>query len=375
MADDHYQLVMRVQKLIEVDRHSDAIPYIVKALATDPEDHYLNACMALCLYEIRRLEEALRFADKAVEYEPDDEWGHRLRSLILSGMGRKRESLAAAEEAVRLDPDNVWSLNTLAGAYLAIKRPKKAKEIAEKLVELDPADPTTHFTLGNTHLALNDNWLAERSFREVLHLDPNFTDARNNLGVAMLRQKNNEPGSFFGLQSPSIIQPASESIDQHFEDALRQQPDNETAAANFRMQHSYGAAIAPVFAFIPFMLMAFYVIPVGALISFGITLFWSLKAVKDVRDKRMELSPELLTFVKSTSFWTDEGVLGMFSGTMWQAFLKTWRPHVLALAAVILQTWFIANKLPNYRIIAFIMMVAAFWWMVFDSRKPDLDGT
>jgi Tfp pilus assembly protein PilF len=368
MSDNIYSYISRAEHLIEVGRHAEAIPLLTKALAIDPSDYQANALMALCFLELNRLEDSLKFAEKAIEADPEVEWGHRVRSLCLTQMGRHRDALKSAEEAARLEPEEPMALHTLTNARLQLKKIKQAKESAEQMLEVAPELDTTHFTMGNVQLASGDNYLAEQSFREAMRINPNSADARNNLGVAILRQKTNTTASMFGFRSNSIITP-EESTAEHFHGALKLEPGNELAAENFRSQYSYAVAVVPMFAFIPFMMMTFVVIPLGTIVSLGITTFWSIRGVLDVRRKRAELSQEMHAFVKAKPFWGEDGVLNMFANTMWASFEKTWKPHLLALTALVIYTsgWLGDGS----RSVSTLMMIGAFWWLVFESRRAD----
>lgn len=52
-----------------------------------------------------------------------------------------------------------------------------------------PGNTTALFGLGNTQLALNEPGRAERIYRQLITLDPAFTVARNNLALALARQR------------------------------------------------------------------------------------------------------------------------------------------------------------------------------------------
>lgn len=370
MTENSNQLIERAEHLIEIDRHGEAVPLITKALGQDPDSSYANGLMAQAYLGMERLEDALKYAEKAIEMDPDEEWGHRLRSGILTAMGDYREALRSAEESVRLAPDEPAPLSTLANAWLSVKKPKKAKEIGEKLVEAAPYWEGSHFTMGNIYLETGDNFLAEKSFRESLKINPNFANARNNLGVAIMRQDSNSAASMFGLKSNSIIVPANAGED-HFHEALKLEPGNEHAAENFKSQYSYVTAIVPIFAFIPFMMMTFIVLPLGTLISIGITIFWSIRACNDVRQKRARLSPEMLQFVSKVSVFGDGGILDTIGTTLWSCLLKTWKPHVLALASLVIFVGTAARGISGFRFISVLMMIAAFWWLASESRRPD----
>lgn len=370
MSDSFYDLTERAEHLIEIERHGEAVSMLAKALALEPDSSYANGLMAQAHLGINRLEEALKYSERTIELEPDDEWGHRIRSIILTEMGNHREALKSAEESARLDPDEPATLSTLANALLSVKKPKKAKEVGEKLVEAAPDWEGAHFTMGNIQMATGDNFLAEKSFREALRINPNSSNARNNLGVAILRQETSSTGSIFGLKSNSIIAPP-DSTEEHFHEALKLEPGNEVAAENFRNQYSYIIAIVPIFAFIPFMMMAFAVIPLGTLISIGITIYWSVRAFNDVRKKRADLSPQMLEFVKVKSFFGESGVLGVIGDALWTCFLSTWKPHALALASLMISVSSLALSQQWLRLVSVLMMVAAFYWLASESRKAN----
>lgn len=370
MSDNFYELVSRGQSLIEIERHADAIPMLAKALALEPDSHDANGLMALAHLGLKKFDPALAYADRAVESEPDEEWGHRIRSMCLSAIGRNREALAAAEEAVRLEPREPMALSTLAEMQVETNQHKKAKQTSEKLLEVAPEWDGAHFTMGNVHLAMGDNYLAEKSFKEALRINPNSANARNNLGVAVLRQRTDSKGSMFGFRSNSIIDPPG-TTEEHFHEALKLEPDNEQAAENFRNQYSYLLAIIPIFAFIPFMMISFVVIPLGTLISLGITIFWSIKAFNDVRRKRAALSPEMREFVKLKSYFGEGGVLSVIGNTIWHCIYKTWKPHLLAAGSLAILLLARATQTPGLRLVSVFSMIGAFYWLAAESRKPD----
>lgn len=370
MTDNAHKLIERAEHLIEIERFDEAVPLIAKSLGLEPDSAYANGLMAQAFLGLRRLDDALKYSEKAIELDPDEEWGHRLRSTVLTEMGRHGDALKSAEEAVRLGPYDPAALATLANAWLAVKKPKKAKEFGERLLETAPYWDVSHFTMGNIHMEAGDNFLAERSFKEALKINPNSANARNNLGVAVMRQDSNSAASMFGLKSNSIIAPPGTAED-HFHEALKLEPGNEFAAENFKSQYSYLTAIVPIFAFIPFMMMTFIVLPIGTLISIGITIFWSMRAVNDVRRKRAMLSPEMLQFVSRVSVFGDGGILDTIAKTLWGCFLKTWKPHALALAALLIFVTAAAGGMSGLRFLPTLMMIGAFWWLAFESRRPD----
>lgn len=368
MAETPGDLLARAEQLIEIGRHGDAIPLLTKARGMDVNDYTIPCMTALAFYGLGEYKNGIRYAEEAIQIEPEAEWGHRLRSVCLSSIGGHREAVKSAREAVRLHPYEPATHLTLSNALLEAGKPDKAREAAEPLLELDPYSHDTHYTLGNIHLAKGDNRLAETSFREALKVKPDSADARNNLGVALLRRDVNSTSSMFGLRTNSIITP-QDATEDHFREALKLDPTNETAAENLRNQYSYIVAIIPIFAYIPFMMMAFVVIPLGTLISVGITIYWSVRACIEVKRKREELSPEMQAFLTQGSMFGEKGLLQVFADTLWDSFYKTWKPHALALAALVVNLYSLSSGSSALRLASVITMVICIYWLASESRK------
>lgn len=300
MAENVYNLIWRAEQLIDIDRYPEAVELLAKALASDPEDYRANVLMALTQLRLNRLENAERFINNAIQTNPDDEWAHRVKSLIFSAMGRNRDALKAAEEAVRLEPDEPYALHTLANVQLEMQKRKQAKQTAERMRELAPQMELSHFLMGNVYLADGDNYSAEREFTEALRINPNSADARNNLGVAVLRQDETRSKPMFASISPWVnTKKNSDMADGHFHEALKLEPNNSKAGENMRFRHSYLMPFVPLVAFIPIVLFSFPVLPLGSILTYLIAIYTAITAVLDVWRKRRKLSPESRAFVRS----------------------------------------------------------------------------
>src|SRR5882762_4047944 len=89
----------RAEALLAIGRHAEALPWLERAIAEDPDAVEPRCMLTLALVRLGRLAEALEAAERAVAVAPDHEWPHRLRALALLRAGRHDEACSAAQEA------------------------------------------------------------------------------------------------------------------------------------------------------------------------------------------------------------------------------------------------------------------------------------
>lgn len=178
-------LIDRAEHLIGVRRHAEALPWLGRALAADPENARAHCFMALAFLSIGDHTKALGAAERAVAADPEDEWPHRLLSIALHEHGRRRAALQAAREAVRLGPDVPEALFTLVQALLACRRRLEAAATAQHLTTVAPGEVLTHRALGDIAMARRDWGGAEMHFRRAVARDPDSYVALNNLGLVL----------------------------------------------------------------------------------------------------------------------------------------------------------------------------------------------
>jgi tetratricopeptide (TPR) repeat protein len=185
---DYFSMMSRAQALMDIERWSEAVAILNKALGVDPDNHWILCSLAFSHLRMGDRSRAIEYADCAVSIEPEDEWGHRLRSVILLQQKKNGESLQAAREAVRIEPESPMALYVLVQALIANKQLGEARVTAEKLRQIAPESEIAHEALGNVALE-NQRWnAAEEHFEAALRINPNSYEAMNNLGVALLNQ-------------------------------------------------------------------------------------------------------------------------------------------------------------------------------------------
>ena len=371
MDDATENLLEKAEYLTEIERWQEAIPLLLKVLARSPENFQANCLLSLCHFHLGDHGKALEFAETGIQAAPDEEWGHRLRSIALNGQGRKKEAVKSAEEAARLAPYEPFALQALANAYLEIRQPRKAQSAAEKMCEIAPEMESSHFTLGNVYLARGHHYQAENCFREALRINPNFADARNNLGVAILRQTD-QAGSFNKPAKISILQTAeADEVHTHFSEAMKLEPGNEVAAENLRFQFDYLVVIYGLLIFVPFLLLAFFIAPGWTILIALIGAATILKQLWEVFQKRRNLSPELKMFLRSTRKGAFKR-FGEFYAIIRRVLRRTWKPHLLAALALGFRFLY---GMPNFHksgwndYAAYVLLIAAIIWFVSELRK------
>lgn len=80
------------------------------------------------------------------------------------------------------------ALRDLGEAHLLDDAPRAALRELLEAERLNPSDPRVHNLLGLAYDALNRLELADRHFSKALALKPDFSEARNNLAVVLLKQ-------------------------------------------------------------------------------------------------------------------------------------------------------------------------------------------
>lgn len=369
MSEKNLKLLFKAESLTEIERWQDAIPLLLQFLSLNPQNYHATCLVSLCYFHLDESEFALDYAQKAIAIEPDEEWAHRLRSIILSKLGKNKDSLKSAEEAVRLAPYLSATLQTLVMAYLDSNKPRKARDIANKMVENHPESDESFLSLGLVNLRTNHLYQAEKCFREALRINPTNSLARNNLGVAVLRQENRPTTTFNRNYSNSLLrnQPQSEAM-EHFTEAIKLEPNNQLIIQNLKNQFNYSIYVFLIISLIPFGLLSFMVFPGGTVVMGLLAILGLIKLMGETFKRKRTAPPELKIFLKSLKRKTLGEYFQEFKRIATRTIVKNWQPHALALVAVIINYFDAKQRNPNATIgfvqtIAVILMVVSGIWL------------
>ena len=180
-------LIDRAEHLIGVRRYSEALPWLGRALAAEPENARAHCFMALAFLALGESSKALAAGARAVAADPEDEWPHRLCSIALHERGNRRAALQSAREAARLGPDVPEALFTLVRAQLACRQRRAAAVTADHLATVAPGEVLVYRALGDVAMARRDWRVAETHFRCAVARDPESYVALTNLGFVLHR--------------------------------------------------------------------------------------------------------------------------------------------------------------------------------------------
>ncbi len=175
------------QALINLGRHGQAEPHLVKLLAARPNDDFAHRLMSIAYFKFKRFGEADESIRRAIAINPNDpnHWYHLAwmcytQKDLVSGM----KWITKARELAPTNPDilNLYALCLPSGADQSGGR----AEVLREVLALDPENANAHNNLGTYYLNVAKNYReAEACFRRALAIDPSLGASRRNLFVAI----------------------------------------------------------------------------------------------------------------------------------------------------------------------------------------------
>jgi tetratricopeptide (TPR) repeat protein len=211
--------VRHAENLIAIRRYADALPWIARAIAADPDSAWPYCLLARALIPLGQYRRALKAAETAVLCDPENEWPHRLRSACLRGLGKKSQALEAAQEAARLGPHVPEALYSLVCAQLDSNQTRAARATAERLGTIAADTIFAHKALGLAALTARQWSSAERHFRRALAIDPQDVEVLIWLG-GTLRQQGRHLEALERMHDAARLEPAVDSVRLHLQAAL-----------------------------------------------------------------------------------------------------------------------------------------------------------
>ncbi len=189
------------QALINLERHAEAQPHLVKTLAANPHHAFAHRLASIAYFRQRNFTKADEHIQRALELQPHDaqNW-HHLASMRYQH-GALDLAVKHARRALELQPNNPHVINLLAlcGDRVGGESPYTQYRRA---LELDPENSVVHNNLGVYYLNTDHDYeAAEASFRQALRLDPTDKTAQQNL-LLVLRHRDRV---YQALRSPLTL--------------------------------------------------------------------------------------------------------------------------------------------------------------------------
>jgi len=104
-------------------RYADALPFLERALRTNPRDGHLHLCLAIALASQGDTARAEQHFLDALKYSPTDPYAFYNWGAFLHQQGRYAEAIRAYEHAAQLDPTLVAARTAADGLRRAMGQP------------------------------------------------------------------------------------------------------------------------------------------------------------------------------------------------------------------------------------------------------------
>ena len=208
-AIDCYQKALAVQPnsvvalnnlgniLLKTSQVDAAISLCQKAIEIEPDNAAAQETLGFAFQLKGRLDEALVHFQKAEELEPDSETAEKNLGHVLLRLGRYDEATSHFTAALKLQPDSAEAHDGLGNALLAKGQAVEAIREFRKAAKLLPGGAEIHCSLGYALAKQGQLDEAIREFQEAIQLRPDFSEASNDLEVAV------------GMKEKSVKRPRS----------------------------------------------------------------------------------------------------------------------------------------------------------------------
>lgn len=119
--------------------YEEAVRYLNKAIAANPQDGAAYNDLALCAAETGLLDTALVLFDRGIAVEPDFATIHHNKGWLLNQMGHHHKAIGCFRQALVLEPARAVTYENLADAYVHLRQILPAIEAYQKaLILLKP---------------------------------------------------------------------------------------------------------------------------------------------------------------------------------------------------------------------------------------------
>ena len=158
---------------------------------------------------------AIEPLEKALELDPGLFAAHRDLGLVLMQVKKYPEATAHFEGALKLKPDDANVLYQMATLFFIQRDLNKAQIKARQALKIDSNHAAVHFLLGviaEEESTLDD---AIMHYQRAVELKPGFTQAKNNLGIAIRYQRKTD-AELRALQEKISREPQNIAASQPF---------------------------------------------------------------------------------------------------------------------------------------------------------------
>jgi len=186
-----YALSLKGAMLVEMGRYHEGILWAEKALALDP--NYFNALLTkgVALTSLRNYSSAITYLDKALAFNANDTLLILNKGNAFSGLGRYNEAMFNFDRVLTTDPKDATYCPALYGKGTSLgdlHRYNEATEYFDKILSICPKDPYWVYALygkGISFAKLGMQDEAILNYDKALAIKPNYVDILHSKGWAL----------------------------------------------------------------------------------------------------------------------------------------------------------------------------------------------
>jgi tetratricopeptide (TPR) repeat protein len=181
--DSILYLLAQVELIQEDD--DKAMEYINSAIGLDPNEADYHLTKARVYINKKQYDEAIACLKTTLSLDPYSEMAYAFQSMIYARKKDFSMSLAFADKCLAVNPENLTGLNLRSTALLKLGREEESFLTIEGALNEDPEDPYTHANYGWGLLEKGEGKKSLEHFREALRLDPDNESARAGMAAAL----------------------------------------------------------------------------------------------------------------------------------------------------------------------------------------------
>jgi tetratricopeptide (TPR) repeat protein len=172
---------------IQLNRHKDAIQYLLKANKIDPDNLSYLYELGFCYNKIKEFGKSIEFYKKYLELDPfaDNIWYNL--GIIYNKINKLEKAVEAYDYALAINQENVFAWFNKANVLVSLRRYKEAIEAYEIYLELEEEVAEALTYIGDCYEKLYDNEKAIEYYKKALKADPEFPEPWFCLGNILLK--------------------------------------------------------------------------------------------------------------------------------------------------------------------------------------------
>jgi tetratricopeptide (TPR) repeat protein len=229
------------QMLAKLNRNEEALVYIDKALAGNPNFYPILRLKVEIYFKQGRLEgtELLNICDKLIQLNPNDLRNYLNKAEILKVKGNNKEAIEVLLKAKEINLNEVEIYYALSSLFYYDERFEETKINATKYIEMGGSKAYIYIILGYAQTKLKEHREAIESFEKYQQLNPNDFTTIHNLGYSYLELKDYDKALLY-LNKALEVDPKNERtivlkdiVLRHFNLSISEIPENNKADNNF----------------------------------------------------------------------------------------------------------------------------------------------